>query len=152
MVLTLSCRQQSLCLSTTEPRYWVKVKKCHPVHFPRPKYYFPKCVRFSSNGFDMRDKSRCRGGRGGNELKHSHSRTGWCYFIPYKTRRWVFIHNAINNVWAVFVVQERICNTNPYNSTTSVDYIAGNSHVVCCWFIHLLWRIDWIYPNSSQSH
>ena len=36
---------------------------------PDPYILCAKYLRFSSNGFDVRGKSRCRGGRGGNELK-----------------------------------------------------------------------------------
>ena len=36
---------------------------------PDPYIICAKYERFSSNGFDMRGKSFCGGGRGGNELK-----------------------------------------------------------------------------------
>ena len=36
---------------------------------PDPYILCAKYLRFNSNGFDMRGKSCCSGGRGGNELK-----------------------------------------------------------------------------------
>ena len=48
---------------------------------PDPYVLCPKYVSFGTNGFDVRDRSFCgggRGGRGGNELKtKSFPRTGW---------------------------------------------------------------------------
>ena len=85
------------------------VNQCHSrdfgtVHFPKFICFCPKYVRFDTNGFDVRGKSLCcggrGGGRGGNKLKtYKSPLTGWPnYCWPPVIQQWEHVCHQTTRV------------------------------------------------------
>ena len=78
VTLTLSCRQANFANRCPSRDLGSRSWKGHPVHFPRPIYYLSQISKILLKRFDVRGKSLCGGGRGGNQLEtSSHPRPGW---------------------------------------------------------------------------